>query len=250
MDALQDSVFDWSLSVTNHELLQGRLIEGIEITSAGVGVNHLLGRAHRGWIVTYKNADADIWEENTSTFKQNVWTAYTATIGGSTTAPTPATTHLIYWFYRLNGDSLDIKFNYSHAASAGSAAGSGTYLFPIPTGLTIDTTKTQVNTSRYLATPLGNAYAADGSVECIGIVYAYDDSNLYINVHGSNSNPQVISAVASTFLPVNSAAIISYEFCANGIPVLDDYNTTTTESTDKTIALISSGNVTADIWVF
>lgn len=69
-------------------------------------------------------------------------TAYTMVIGGSTSAPTKASSPLAdAAFYSLRGDVLVIDYDYMQSATTGAANGSGDYLFPIPTGYTIDTAK-------------------------------------------------------------------------------------------------------------
>ena len=65
-DNLQDNVFEWTQSVINHPLLKGRLIEGIEVTTATKTVEHKLGRSIVGWFIVNKNANADVWDAGTT----------------------------------------------------------------------------------------------------------------------------------------------------------------------------------------
>ena len=48
------------------EILNGRLIENIDLTSAETPVEHRLGRAYRGWIVVNKNAAQDVYVSSTA----------------------------------------------------------------------------------------------------------------------------------------------------------------------------------------
>jgi hypothetical protein len=72
------------------------------------------------------------------------WSAYTMTIGATTTAPTKGTVAVDSAMWRRVGDSMEIMYNYRQTA-AGSA-GSGTYLFPLPSGYTADTAKLAIAT--------------------------------------------------------------------------------------------------------
>lgn len=69
-----------------------------------------------------------------------VWTSYSMTIGAVTSAPTKGTAARdeARWM-RVSDDSIMINYNYRQTV-AGSG-GTGTYIFQLPTGLTIDTAK-------------------------------------------------------------------------------------------------------------
>jgi hypothetical protein len=70
------------------------------------------------------------------------------TIGAVTTPPTKPTSmtqDTVFW--ERQGDMGYFKYFYRNAASAGSAAGSGAYLYSLPTGLSFNTTFVTVNTS-------------------------------------------------------------------------------------------------------
>lgn len=124
------------------------------------------------------------------------WTKFTMVIGGSTSAPAKGATILIdqgYW--RRVGDHMEIRYEYSQTA-AGSA-GSGTYLFTIPTSATIDGSKVTIATpsTNVLATTLGPATAYDGTISYYGDVRAYNSTSLSVYVGsvaaeiGSGSQP-------------------------------------------------------------
>ena len=115
-------------------------------------------------------------------YAQTPWvSAGVITIGATTTPPTKATTRQndqLWW--RRQGDSAQIRVEYSATSAAGSAAGSGDYLFGLPTGITIDTTKIAVST--VVGTPydtfssLGIANYSTGSLLTAGGIYAYSTS--------------------------------------------------------------------------
>lgn len=63
---LQDSVASSFKQVASKEILEGKLVDSVEIPTGGVvQVPHGLSRAPRGWIVTRKSANADIWDSQT-----------------------------------------------------------------------------------------------------------------------------------------------------------------------------------------
>jgi len=76
VELLQQNVKKWAKILEDNPLLDGRLIEDVEITAAAltIDVNHGLGRQPRGWIITDFTALAgtaivrDAWDTNTITF--------------------------------------------------------------------------------------------------------------------------------------------------------------------------------------
>jgi hypothetical protein len=86
------------------------------------------------------------------------WVSYNLVIGATTTAPTPGTVNVNQARWRRVGDSMEIIYNFEQG-SAGTA-GSGDYLFPLPTGYSVDTSKLLVlNPAR---TIVGNAKLSFG----------------------------------------------------------------------------------------
>jgi hypothetical protein len=63
LQKLQDALSRVFNSLLSKPLIDGRLLNGIELLSSGSNqVNHGLGQSVRGWIVVSQNADARIWE--------------------------------------------------------------------------------------------------------------------------------------------------------------------------------------------
>lgn len=123
------------------------------------------------------------------------WQPYTLTIGGSTSAPTPnaGATSNAYW--RRVGANVEISYRFQQT-SAGTA-GSGTYLFPIPSGLTIDTSKITVTTNNSGAggTNLGvgsfaTTTAGNTNLALNARVAAYNSTNLCVIATGASSSAQ------------------------------------------------------------
>lgn len=145
------------------------------------------------------------------------WTSYTLTIGAVTTAPTPGTTSINQALWRRVGDSMQLQ--YTFVQTAAGSAGSGIYLFPIPTGRTIDTTKVTVGTNRTVATNVGVGYASssqhssdDNSTE----VSCYNTTNLAMSVSLGSSGSTVISSSGDFSL---SSSAITFTFIAT-VPIV------------------------------
>lgn len=86
------------------------------------------------------------------------WTSFTESITATGTYPMKATSpdeDLAHW--RRVGDTMEINYVYYSASSAGAADGSGLYLFSIPPGFTIDTTKVYPSTDLYIHSIVGTA---------------------------------------------------------------------------------------------
>lgn len=149
------------------------------------------------------------------------WQQYTMTIGAVTTAPTKGTVVRDQAFWRRIGDSMEIRYDYEQ--SGAGSAGSGIYLFPLPTGYSIDTTKLSTTTVNDLQ--VGYAFlstAADGLTGNLpGHVTPYNSTNLSFGVHTtvSGSLQSDHSQVASGVRGLDNATLI-YSFRAL-IPILN-----------------------------
>jgi len=137
-------------------------------------------------------------------------------IGATTTAPTyTAYSGENQWKYSKNGDkaAISIFVGFTSVVSAGS----GTYLFPMPSGLVIDSTKINVSTDPNIATNIGRMFIwdANSSSKKIGYVWAYNTTNLAAYV-GNDS-----TSIASV---TNSNAYISgsvrYSLEVPGVPIV------------------------------
>lgn len=102
------------------------------------------------------------------------WVSYSLTIGATTTPPTKGTTVRDQAIWRRIGDSLEFQYNFEQ--SAAGTSGSGTYLFPLPSGLSIDTSKLSVDTTGKIIVGVGRASEPGGTDEIIEII-AYNSTN-------------------------------------------------------------------------
>lgn len=140
---------------------------------------------------------------------------YTMTIGGSTSAPTKSsspTVDVANWF-RI-GRYMQITYNFVASGTSGSAAGSGTYLFPLPSGYSIDTAYQNVGTGQNNSA-VGPAMVGTSTTNNWGVVKAYSATQLVIEVGNDTTGK---SQVSSTYLPINSTSA-QYSFTAL-VPIL------------------------------
>jgi len=141
--------------------------------------------------------------------------------GGSTTAPTLATSATRHYVWAVTGKMLSIKGFYNQTATTGAAAGSGEYLLAMPGGYRIDTTTTGLATvGDVLEIPVGQTTLSTGTGNrSSGVVLAYDSGNIKFanwSVGGLSSN---ITTIGSAFLPLTSSALYSLYFTAD-IPIV------------------------------
>jgi len=144
------------------------------------------------------------------------WQTFTMSITGAISNPTKATTTVTdsaRW--RRVGSHMEIMYDYVHTSNAGAAAGNGFYLFGLPSGYTIDTTKQPVSAGSF-AYEVGNLYAYDGSSEFTGIVQAFNTTNLNLYVYTTISVTQNVSQAR---IPLNSSAV-RYSFRAS-VPIAE-----------------------------
>ncbi|KKM00998.1 hypothetical protein LCGC14_1798810 [marine sediment metagenome] len=113
------------------------------------------------------------------------WATFTPQVEAVTSNPTLATTHKKKASFKVVGKSLHIIWSYSHIFATGATAGSGDYLFPLPAGFTIDTSKLDVasieNTFAY-GTPVGHGMIMQDAAWSHITVLVHDSTRLKLNV--------------------------------------------------------------------
>ena len=112
----------------------------------------------------------------------------------------------VNWRYARNGDGIDLSIFVNMSSTL--SVGSGIYLFPMPTGITVDSTKVNINTDPNLATHFGSVFVFVGSVKYEGTAWAYNSSNLAIQVGDATNAFQTVS---STYAAVGGNATYSIE---------------------------------------
>ncbi len=120
---------------------------------------------------------------------------YTMTIGGTTSAPTKATTKVAdIASYSINGDVMRITYTYAHTNNSGAAAGSGIYLFPLPAGYAVNTNLLTIGSSAGIAaTRIGAGKLSSTTSETTSFatdldVMAYNSTNLAIAIRDVSAN--------------------------------------------------------------
>ena len=139
--------------------------------------------------------------------------SYTLTIGAVTTPPTPGTNTSSATWERIGGYAHIV---YTFAQTGAGSAGSGTYLFPLPAGLVLDTTRATVSTAADGAggTVLGagvtaNTNAASTSTAADSVMIAYNTTNLAMYFTGGTSGQMLpVSATAQQL----SGTTVYYSF--------------------------------------
>lgn len=143
------------------------------------------------------------------------WVAYTPTIAGRTSNPTQGTgTTKAYW--RRVGSDMEVEFSFTQTALG--TAGSGDYLFPLPSGYTVNSTvlANTASASGYNVVGSGQVYSGVSSAVYTGFTQA--DGNSIILVVGTNGSST--GAVGSGFLAFSTNATMRYSFKAT-IPITE-----------------------------
>ena len=143
------------------------------------------------WIIIGKNTSS------------NVTTISGLTIGATTTAPTKATIRqqdFLTW--SRQGKYALIHMEYVAASSAGRTAGSGDYLFQMPSNMLIDTTLVTPNTtvgSPYLMSGVVGTFSNAGNTNYYpgGSVSVYSTSQVRFSMYTGTVNIVVSSSFAS-----------------------------------------------------
>lgn len=191
-----------------------------------------------GW--TFKFVNVQISPQIANTFGAPVtdWQPYNLVIGATTTAPTPGTIVINSAEWRRIGDSMEITYNFQQS-SAGTA-GSGTYLFPLPGGYSIDTNKLTPTTTIY-GTVVGSASYGDsgGTDGSVGSVKVYNSTNLAVNAITSTTAASKHALMSSSISPLSGAATIGISFTAL-VPIVGWASTTVlSQDTDTRVVAAS-----------
>ncbi len=133
------------------------------------------------------------------------WTAFTMSVGGSTSAPTKASSPVRDEArYRQVGDSVEVQYNYAHTSATGAAAGSGIYLFALPNSLQIDSSKLAVTTETGQGA-LGRCALNVASNVYHGTVQVYSATQVYCSFVRSGDASGTSTELSSTNTAWNNA---------------------------------------------
>ena len=139
------------------------------------------------------------------------WASFTTTVSATTTNPTSGTIAVNVSYYLQMGKMLYIKYNYKQTAAG--TAGSGTYLFNIPTGFTIDTSI--MAATQYPC--FGSAGLFDTTAGQSGLGYPYVVDNTHYAILANESGTTTIQPISDVWFAFGDA--ISYSVSLK-IPIL------------------------------
>ncbi len=153
----------------------------------------------------YVGQATNLGNTNATTTSQN----YTLTVGGVSSAPTPGSGAISSASWYRDGENMYIHYVFSQT-NAGSG-GSGTYLFPIPAGYTIDSSKVTFSTNAIGMTGsfVGPAYSsltatANATQAVPSFMVPYDSTHLAMI---SANNAQTLYPVGSNNFTMNSSPL-------------------------------------------
>lgn len=161
------------------------------------------------------------------------WKQYTLVITGSASSPTLGGVQNNTAYYRRIGDSIEIQYDYQQ--NSVGAAGSGNYLFSLPPGLSIDTSKIS-----------SNGFAASGS-SCVGTASVLNSAQVeegYVQVYNTTNlslttgnDTSALTTVGSTRAPL-STAVIRYSFTA--LVPISSWSSNTVSSADTDTRVVAA----------
>ncbi len=137
------------------------------------------------------------------------WQSYSMTITGSSSNPTKGTTTTDLAYWRRVGDSMEVT--YTLVQSGAGSAGSGTYLFSLPSGAVIDSSKVVISTTSFRG-HVGVCHISNStgsSARFQGNSFAYDTTHIALGVTSGSVSDW--NAVGSTNAPLSdSAQVITF----------------------------------------
>jgi hypothetical protein len=141
----------------------------------------------------------------------SVTESYIISIAATTTNPTPGTSTSVASYYRV-GKMLYIKYFFNQTTAGTS--GTGTYLFNIPSGLTIDTTITPVYANIYNFSNLGPVLLYGSSspvICCFGCCTPYNSTQIAFIAFSINETTGVVNSgsalISDLFFGLNTTPL-------------------------------------------
>lgn len=64
---VQETIFQWASQLKDQDLFPGRLIEGVELSTTAVNVEHKLARLPIGWIIVDRDANQSVFRSSALT---------------------------------------------------------------------------------------------------------------------------------------------------------------------------------------
>jgi hypothetical protein len=143
----------------------------------------------------------------------SVVTSFVPTIYGSTTNPTRMVGYTEYAYWGRSGEYLDYHYTLANGSSGG-AAGSGTYIWSLPSGLTPNSTKISTDASVIQAGVCGassfRGSAASSEVHGACRIVDGGSSKIGIQIQGILESTGVNTIGNSTSMPLNAGCYVSF----------------------------------------
>ncbi len=135
------------------------------------------------------------------------WVSYPITITGTGSNPAKGTVTTDVAEWRRVGDSMEIRYQYLQ--SAAGSAGSGTYLFNLPSGYSANTSKITPDTGANFSSQCGSFSAVqNGGVALIGSTFLYDTTHFSgVGTYSNNSAGAGFAPLGASTIPLNSTAV-------------------------------------------
>lgn len=167
----------YATTALNNLALSGLTAEDLIVGNNGTSVKRL-GIGTNNQVLTVSASQVS-WQ-SVSTVELPIitaWTSFSCVIGATGTAPTFGTVDNIETWYRRVGDTMEIIANFSWSDNTGANNGSGTYLFPIPSGETIDSAKLIISPTLGMSI-VGDARWGGVDTDVPADTIVYDSTNL------------------------------------------------------------------------
>lgn len=137
-------------------------------------------------------------------------------ITATTTSPTYGTVTVNKAQWRQVGTDMEIRWDY--AQTTAGTAGSGTYLFNLPAGYSIDTTKVSVSASADLSKSLGRFDYQDGVAVGTGYVIAHSATQLRMVMQVNNGTAAYSTGTVSSVYGQLNLPTVTYSIRAT-VPI-------------------------------
>jgi hypothetical protein len=160
------------------------------------------------------------------------WTSFPMVITGSVSNPTKGTASLDNAQWRQVGDSMEIMWNY--AQTAGGSDGSGYYLFALPPGYTIDSTKTTISANN--SSCVGTVSTFDG-ISSYGSGQVQVLNSTHLILWASSSTSDGVHDIGSAYYQL-SLSNLTYAFIAK-VPIAG-WSSNTVQSNDSDDRIVSA----------
>jgi hypothetical protein len=167
---------------------------------------------------TWASAPSDVVTAPSPVPNISDFSTYSITITSTSSSPTKGTITIDQAEWRRVGDSMEIRYQYLQ--SGAGSAGSGTYLFNLPSGFSANTSKITPDTAGNFSSQCGEFSAVqNGGVALIGTAFLYDTTHFSgVGTYSNTSAGAGFAPLGTTTIPLNSAAV-GYGFSVL-IPIL------------------------------